>query len=128
MPIRAALFDFDGTLADSFEAITASTNYVRTSYGLPPLPESVVREYVGFGLPNLMEGKLQRTAILKTYASTRPGVGHLLADTFHRAARDFGFTDVIHALMHVDNDSLKRSKRHAGKVFRRYAQMARRLP
>jgi phosphoglycolate phosphatase len=55
MPIRAALFDFDGTLADSFIAITASTNYVRESYGLPPLPESVVREYVGFGLPNLME-------------------------------------------------------------------------
>ena len=53
--IVAALFDFDGTLADSFTAITASTNYVRESYGLPVLPESVVREYVGFGLPNLME-------------------------------------------------------------------------
>ena len=38
--IRAALFDFDGTLADSFAAITASTNHVRESYGLPPLPES----------------------------------------------------------------------------------------
>lgn len=55
MPIRACLFDFDGTLADSFTAITASTNHVRASYRLPPLPESVVREYVGFGLPNLME-------------------------------------------------------------------------
>ncbi len=51
----AALFDFDGTLADSFTAITASTNHVRQSYGLPPLPEAVVRQYVGFGLPNLME-------------------------------------------------------------------------
>ena len=55
MPIRAALFDFDGTLADSFEAITSSTNHVRRFYGLPDLPESVVREYVGFGLANLME-------------------------------------------------------------------------
>lgn len=55
MPIRAALFDFDGTLADSFAAITASTNHVRTSYGLPPLPESEVREYVGLGLHKLME-------------------------------------------------------------------------
>ncbi len=54
MPFTAALFDFDGTLADSFAAITASTNFVRASYGLPPLPEAVVREYVGFGLPNLM--------------------------------------------------------------------------
>ena len=52
---KAALFDFDGTLADSFTAITTSTNYVRQSYGLPPLPEGVVREYVGYGLPNLMQ-------------------------------------------------------------------------
>ncbi len=81
-----------------------------------------------FGLPNLMEGKQPSTAILKTYASMRPGVGHLLADTFHRAARDLGFTHVIHALMHVDNISLARSQRHAGQVFRRYALMARRLP
>lgn len=55
MPIHAALFDFDGTLADSFAAITASTNFVRTSYGLPELPEAVVRQHVGLGLPVLME-------------------------------------------------------------------------
>ena len=54
-PIRGVLFDFDGTLADSFAAITASTNHVRTSYGLPPLPEVEVRKYVGHGLRNLME-------------------------------------------------------------------------
>src|SRR5437868_6157744 len=54
MPIKAALFDFDGTLADSFAAITASTNHVRAGYGLPPLPESEVRRYVGYGLANLM--------------------------------------------------------------------------
>jgi 2-phosphoglycolate phosphatase len=54
MPFRAALFDFDGTLADSFAAITASTNHVRISYALPALDESVVRQFVGFGLPHLM--------------------------------------------------------------------------
>lgn len=54
MPIRAALFDFDGTLADSFAAITASTNHVRSTFGLPALPEATVREHVGFGLPQLM--------------------------------------------------------------------------
>jgi hypothetical protein len=80
-----------------------------------------------FGLPNLSEGKQPKTVILKTYASARPGVGHLLADTFHRAARDFGFTEVIHALMHVDNVSLARSKQHDAKIFRRYALMVRRL-
>src|SRR6266545_3449360 len=54
MPFRAVFFDFDGTLADSFAAITASTNHVRASYGLPPLPESEVRQHVGYGLPHLM--------------------------------------------------------------------------
>jgi phosphoglycolate phosphatase len=52
---NAALFDFDGTLADSFAAITASTNHVRTTYGLPPLSEAEVRGYVGYGLANLLE-------------------------------------------------------------------------
>jgi phosphoglycolate phosphatase len=51
---KAALFDFDGTLADSFEAITASTNHTRRAHGLPPLPEEVVRRYVGYGLPHLL--------------------------------------------------------------------------
>lgn len=51
---RAALFDFDGTLADSFAAITASTNHVRQLYGHAALEESVVRRYVGFGLAHLM--------------------------------------------------------------------------
>jgi 2-phosphoglycolate phosphatase len=54
-PTRAVLFDFDGTLADSFAPITGSTNHVREKFGLPPLPESVVRNYVGYGLANLME-------------------------------------------------------------------------
>jgi hypothetical protein len=80
-----------------------------------------------FGLPNRLEGERPRTAILKTYASAKRGVGHLLADAFHRAARDLGFIEVVHALMHVDNASLERSGRHAGKVFRRYALMGKRL-
>jgi len=55
MPIRAVLFDFDGTLADSFGAITESVNHVRESYGLEALTENVVREYVGLGLEQLMK-------------------------------------------------------------------------
>lgn len=52
--MKAALFDFDGTLADSFAAITSSTNHVRVRYGLPTLPEGEVRRYVGYGLAHLM--------------------------------------------------------------------------
>jgi hypothetical protein len=80
-----------------------------------------------FGMPNRLEGTAPKTVILKTYASRVRGVGHVLADHFHRTAREGGFTDAIHALMHVDNISLERSKRYAAAVFRRYALLGRRL-
>lgn len=53
--VRALLFDFDGTLADSFDGITASTNYVRAHYGLAELSEAEVRLHVGLGLRNLIQ-------------------------------------------------------------------------
>jgi hypothetical protein len=80
-----------------------------------------------FGFADRLEGDQPHTVILKTYASARHGVGHLLADTFHRTARDLGLADVIHALMHVDNLSLDRSRQHSARIFRRYALMGRRL-
>jgi phosphoglycolate phosphatase len=43
------VFDFDGTLGDSYPAITASVNHVRACHGLPPLPEAEVRRHVGRG-------------------------------------------------------------------------------
>lgn len=76
-----------------------------------------------FGVLDPVPTGREPCAILKTYASGRRGVGRVLADTFHRAARDLGCTDVIHALMHEDNVSLERSGRHSGRVFRRYALM-----
>jgi 2-phosphoglycolate phosphatase len=101
MPYRAVLFDFDGTLADSFAAITASTNSVRASYGLPPLSESVVREYVGYGLPHLIEKLVPGAALAEAVdryrehhpsvmrAGTRlmPGVAETLANLHRRNYR-----------------------------------------
>jgi phosphoglycolate phosphatase len=52
---RAVLFDFDGTLIDSYPAITASVNHVRAGHGLPPLNEPEVRRHVGRGLAYLLE-------------------------------------------------------------------------
>src|SRR5436305_9903121 len=54
MPPRAVIFDFDGTLADSYAAITASVNHVRTAYNLPPLTAEDIRPNVGRGLPHLV--------------------------------------------------------------------------
>jgi phosphoglycolate phosphatase len=52
--LRAVIFDFDGTLADSYAAITASVNHVRAAYQLPPLEEAIVRRSVGRGPEALM--------------------------------------------------------------------------
>lgn len=53
-PFRAVLFDFDGTLVDSFAAITASVNHVRSYNGLPAMSEAAVKRLVGRGLPQLI--------------------------------------------------------------------------
>lgn len=75
-----------------------------------------------FGIPD-HANPASRTAILKTYASARRGVGHHLAHAFHSRAAARGFTHVIHALMHESNLSRARSEAHGGRVFRRYALM-----
>lgn len=80
-----------------------------------------------FGLPDALNRTERKTVILKTYASGIRGVGYLLADTFHRRAIDMGFDDVIHALIHSDNVSGKRSTQHNATVFRQYALMGRKL-
>jgi phosphoglycolate phosphatase len=95
---RAVLFDFDGTLADSYPAITASVNHVRACHGLAPLAEDEVRRHVGRGAGYLLEhtvGTADLEADLARYrvhhptvmrAGTRllPGAAEAL-DALHRA-------------------------------------------
>lgn len=80
-----------------------------------------------FGTANMLNQTDKPEAILKTYASRQRGVGHLLADTYHRRAHKMGFETVIHALFHEDNTSRDRSAKHGAEIFRRYALMAKRL-
>ena len=51
---RAVFFDFDGTLGDSYSAISASVNHVRTLHELPPLPLAEVKRHVGRGPEHLL--------------------------------------------------------------------------
>jgi phosphoglycolate phosphatase len=53
-PFRAVLFDFDGTLGDSYPAITATVNHVRALHHLGPLSEGEVRRHVGRGVEYLL--------------------------------------------------------------------------
>ena len=80
-----------------------------------------------FGTPNFMDQSDARSVILKTYASKMHGLGHLLADHYHRRSIDMGFVRVIHALMHESNISRSRSEMHKARVFREYALMGKTL-
>lgn len=57
-PFRAFLFDLDGTLVDSAPDISHAANAGLAALGLGPLPESVVRRFIGDGLDVLVRRSL----------------------------------------------------------------------
>jgi phosphoglycolate phosphatase len=74
---RAVLFDFDGTLADSYAAITASVNHVRAYFNLSTMTEEEVKPFVGRGLEILLsrvakEADLKQSLVL--YGEHHPKV------------------------------------------------------
>jgi HAD superfamily hydrolase (TIGR01509 family) len=52
--VRGVVFDLDGTLVDSYDAIALGVNAARKAFGLAPLPRPDVRRRVGRGLEALM--------------------------------------------------------------------------
>jgi len=93
---QAAIFDFDGTLADSYPAITASVNHVRAAHHLPPLEEAEVRRHVGRGPEYLIRHtvpganvpeavaryKAHHPSVMRSGTRLYPGVAQTLA-TLH---------------------------------------------
>jgi 2-phosphoglycolate phosphatase len=76
-PLRAVIFDFDGTLVDSYQAITASVNHVRAAHHLPPLSEPEVRRCVGRGPAYLLEHTVPGTDLdndIARYRAHHPSV------------------------------------------------------
>jgi len=75
--LKALVFDFDGTLVDSYEAITASGNHVRAAHNLPPLSEPEVRRCVGRGPAYLLEHTVPGTDLevdMARYRQHHPSV------------------------------------------------------
>lgn len=54
MTSKAALFDFDGTLADTAPDLAAAVNAMRTKRGLEPLAPATVRPYASMGARGLL--------------------------------------------------------------------------
>lgn len=59
IPLRAALFDLDGTLIDSKKDIAAAANAARLHLGMPALPLEKVTQYIGWGIEHLNRMSLE---------------------------------------------------------------------
>ena len=57
---RAVLFDLDGTLVDSYSALTDAVNHARRSEGLDDLGATRIRELVGDGMERLLQRARQQ--------------------------------------------------------------------
>ena len=53
--MKAVLFDLDGTLMNTLEDLTDSTNYILEKYNFPQRTIKEVRSFVGNGIKKLME-------------------------------------------------------------------------
>ena len=53
--VKAVIIDLDGTLADSVPDLAAAANRMLRELARPDLPESLIRTFVGKGIPKLVE-------------------------------------------------------------------------
>jgi phosphoglycolate phosphatase len=60
---RAVLFDLDGTLVDSYNALTEAVNHARRTHGLPELSSTDIRDMVGEGLERLLQKAFDRAEL-----------------------------------------------------------------
>jgi len=100
---EAVLFDFDGTLADSYSAIAASVNHVRALRGLPAIALDEVKRNVGRGADYLLTHtvpggdltqdlacyRAHHPSVMTTHTHLLPGARELIT-SLHRAGKKLG--------------------------------------
>ncbi len=60
LAVRVVAYDLDGTLVDSVADLAYAGNLMRDQLGLPPLPETEIKTYIGKGIANLVRRALQK--------------------------------------------------------------------
>ncbi len=63
----AFIFDLDGTLVDSFEAITAAANRIRVLNGSPPLETMVAERLIGLPAADLFRDIANEVEVIDSY-------------------------------------------------------------
>ncbi|MDP2707578.1 MAG: phosphoglycolate phosphatase [Burkholderiales bacterium] len=58
LPVKAVMIDLDGTLLDTVKDLAVAVNLMLGEVGRPPLDETLVRAFVGKGIPNLVKRAL----------------------------------------------------------------------
>jgi len=66
MPYKLLIFDLDGTLVDSYEAIQDALSYAMTALGFAPWPPEETKRRVGRGLEVLMEEAVGANNIIES--------------------------------------------------------------
>ena len=58
LPVKAVMIDLDGTLLDTAKDLAVAVNLMLNQLDRPPLDETLVRTFVGKGIPNLVKRAL----------------------------------------------------------------------
>ena len=61
LSVKAVMIDLDGTLLDTVKDLAIAVNLMLEQVGRPPLDETLVRAFVGKGIPNLVKRALAGT-------------------------------------------------------------------
>jgi phosphoglycolate phosphatase len=72
--LKAVLLDLDGTLLDTAPEIAAAANAMLAGQGLPALPAAQVRDFIGQGIPKLVERCLQAAGLPLACARLEPAL------------------------------------------------------
>ena len=95
LPVRAVLFDLDGTLADTAGDLAAALNRVRNDRALPPLPLAILRPHASHGARGLLSAGLGLTREDPDFEAARDAFLAYYADALCEQTRLFAGAEAV---------------------------------
>jgi phosphoglycolate phosphatase len=80
LPVRVVIIDLDGTLLDTAADLACAANLMRRDLGLAPVPEALIKTFVGLGIAHL----IRRTVGAGTEREAQPELLAAAAAAFER--------------------------------------------